>query len=358
MACCCIGTLLLILFYNSTNFYMETEQLETEMQAVTTSCGSHDGMIKKNITVVFLMHLGSSPPRLTSASLHRGISIGNVLSKQKTLNVSAILCSRAFVDVAVDVYVHVKKACGHILSSAHHAHIHDLIDSTQGLGALRDGFTGTIFASEFDMMNRCKTQLCAVIPHHFNLDVCNRTRPLRKNGVGLVGTSYTRDSVAHLEHNFGLKLVAEVIGQPCAFFRSIRIAIAWKGARSLKYEDAPGGNEQVKPAERYTNPVNLGIPTVGYRGYRSFREYGDTFLCGNYSCLQSLIERIDSGELDSAFKHQQQLVARDTGAEATTIRYQALFVAAMTAVKSGNVLLLNQENFECGGEFLSHVKIW
>ena len=312
-----------------------------------------------NLTIVFLMHLGSYPLQLTSASIHRGVATANVISQRTALSASALLCNQARPTRGVDIYVHIKHPCHHILASTSHIHIHDVIDFKGPLGPLQTNFTATIFASEFDMILRCKTHICSIIPHHFNLD-CKSNSTARKGGegIGLVGTSYNDASIKTIEDRLGLTLVREIPSRPCHFFRSIHIAIAWKGTKKLHYEDAVGGNSQVKPAERYTNPIYQGIPTIGYRGYHSFSEYGNKFLCGDLLCVRVLIQKIERGQVKAAFKTLHESVTHDTGTAALVMRYLALFQASDAIKRGFPLILLQQRDFLYNGTLVSHTKRW
>ena len=65
----------------------------------------------------------------------------------------------------------------------------------------------------------------------------------------------------------------------------IDIAIAWKKP------------DKFRPAERFTNPISFGIPTIGYRGFATFRYYkrAGPFLCDTSYCIVSRIEGILNG---------------------------------------------------------------
>ena len=312
-----------------------------------------------NLTIVFLMNLGSHPSQLTSASIHRGVATANVISQRTTLSASALLCNQARPTRGVDIYVHIKHPCRHILASTAHVHIHDVIDFKGPLGPLQNNFTATIFASEYDMILRCKTHICSIIPHHFNLD-CKSNSTARKGdeGIGLVGTSYNDASIKTIEDRLGLTLVREIPSRSCIFFRSIHIAIAWKGTKKLHYEDALGGNTQVKPAERYTNPIYQGIPTIGYRGYHSFSEYGKKFLCGDLMCVRELIKKIERGQVKAAFKTLHESVTHDTGTAALIMRFLALFKASDAAKRGFPLILLQQRDFLYNGRLVSHTRRW
>ena len=102
----------------------------------------------------------------------------------------------------------------------------------------------------------------------------------------------------------------------CSFFDSLTMAIAWNK-----------GQPDNQPAERFTSPVVLGIPTVGYLQQASMAEYGDEFLCGSIECITEMVRRVHAGEMRRRFWAFRRDVIPDVTWNATTKRYEALFRA-------------------------------
>ena len=260
---------------------------------------------------------------------HRGVSNADLL------NASTALCASVASDF--DVYVHVKYPCARALDfPGRRGHVYDVLDQ-KNENFLRDArLHAVVFASDWDLRRRCARPICAAIPHHFNLPcapVLNGTR------VGVVGTAWgpkpdVRDA---LEKRLALKretLVFEEAGKPCAFFDRLRVALAWHPDADV--DTSITVYQMEKPAERFTNPIVLGIPTIGYRGYPSYAEYDpdEHFLCDTVKCVREVIRKLDGGQLRSEFAALRARVLDDVSSQANALRYRTLIQSVTAAVNA------------------------
>ena len=102
----------------------------------------------------------------------------------------------------------------------------------------------------------------------------------------------------------------------CPFYASLSVAIAWNV-----------GSPDKEPAERFTNPISLGISTVGYARQASIAEYGGEFVCASATCVHKLVDRIHAGGLRREFDAYRIRVAHDASWNMTRRRYERLFRA-------------------------------
>jgi hypothetical protein len=233
-----------------------------------------------------------------------------------------------------DVYIHVKFLCSRALDfSGRHGHVLDVIDEPNDKHLRDPRLHAAIFASDWDTRRRCTLPICVAIPQHYNNLPCapgaNGTR------VGVVGTSFLPKERDELEKALSLKnetLVGEEHGKPCEFFNRLRVAIAWHKGEEVNM--SIGVHQMEKPAERFTNPVVLGIPTFGYRGYPSYAEYDadEGFLCGTVDCVREGIRKWDSGQLRSEFAALRARVLDDVSLQANVLRYRTLIESVASAV--------------------------
>ena len=229
-----------------------------------------------------------------------------------------------------DIYVHVKAPCGRALA-LRGRHVLDVVDGLKEFGGnyslqasqrlVARGFHAQLFSSEHEVQAYCAAPHCRAAPHFFNLQHCiswgRRTgwaserlqsRPLR---LGLVG--YQRGFAGLPASRYwpafslpselaaeGAKIVHEG-ADTCAFFAGVDVAIAWP-RKTIDHRD--------KPAERFTNPIVLGIPTIGSPYFHSHAAFASAqnFTCSSERCVVRTIARLRSGELDAAFRQLQREV--------------------------------------------------
>lgn len=272
-----------------------------------------------------------------SSSTYRGLLVARALN-QTFLRCSEFARSRR----VFDVVVHLKLPCvGALAHGRHHVidHIDALPDRYASFRRMLGNFSAQIFNTDEHLNRECCTRVCMVIPHHCNLPCSNSVERRGLRRVGLIGWTQASLSVANALqaagspadhepkgrwHTFGHGPPSS--GRPaeiCSFFDSLGIAVAWN-------ED----QESYDPAQRFTNPICLGIPTIGYARQASFRAYGSTFLCDTVACIQRRIEQIRTGRLRDEFQTLSRRVRAHVGWKATQGRYQALFAAVSTQCSS------------------------
>lgn len=214
-----------------------------------------------------------------------------------------------------DVYVHVKFPCMRILQWPG-AHVWDMVDiaaGTDNATALQrtrlasKRFAARLLVTTADKQRLCRThEQCSVIDHPYNLR-CQPRRQPRKQPlslvVGMVGFSKPDSKITEHVRASNFTLLTErmfsgqksldsaphsALSRACAFYSSIDVAVAWTPDRATPtccYS---------KPAERFTNPVMLDIPTIGAATYGSFRDVdpSGSFLCDNERCLFQMLEQL------------------------------------------------------------------
>jgi hypothetical protein len=210
-----------------------------------------------------------------------------------------------------------------------------------------------VMSTAEDLLAHCRSRLCRRIPHHFNLNCSARVSPrpwlpgTRLDGnsssasggrssrpvvVGVVGSlqKYAADLAPHraeLARN-GLVLRSEAAGgevSPCAFLGGIDIALAWTNPKHSSLRDLAR-----KPAERFTNPIALNIPTVGAAALASFRLPGASpFLATAARDVPALLRAIAAGGLRAEFATLRDQVLQDVSAAALVRRYCDLFAALL-----------------------------
>ena len=99
----------------------------------------------------------------------------------------------------------------------------DILDREQALppSGLMDAL---IFQTSSSLRASCNVPLCVRIPHHYNLN-CDPKTMGKGRGVGMVGRAGNYD-LASLSKAMGEHLIPES-ENPCHFFASISIAVAW-----------------------------------------------------------------------------------------------------------------------------------
>lgn len=309
------------------------------------------------------------------SSIHRCVDAAHALGHD-VMGCTSPKAVEWFQEVApqYDVFVHCKTWCTWVLNGMHgingttqdqKVHIIDRIDSYERL-APTDSFAhastdGEIFNSKEQMQRQCSTRACVVIPHHYNLKCAARDQPpsppppppppppnlfarlfhgrrLRSCSectnvtIGIVG-SHDTPLVEALTSAEGVRVVFEPytlkatsthhLGS-CGFFNEIDVAVAWKAAYV---------NTQIlldgKPAERLTNPVMIGVPTIGYGGYASFRELNHPNLsCTTPMCVIDLARKIKAGRLQEAAASQRDCIRKHLSAAMMSQFYGQLFGVA------------------------------
>ena len=232
-----------------------------------------------------------------------------------------------------DVVVHLKVVCERAFAMANH-HVFDHIDARQDrLAVFRrqsHRFVGQIFNSNKHMEHECVRLYCTVIPHPYNFPCASRVSRARlKPLVGLIGYSKPPPGdLTTLRRTWNVSVIREPssFDSACPFFDRLTMAVAWNK-----------GQPDNQPAERFTSPVVLGIPTVGYLQQASMAEYGDEFLCGSIECITEMVRRVHAGEMHRRFSAFRRDVLRDVTWNATKERYEALFreVRALPALGRG-----------------------
>lgn len=234
-------------------------------------------------------------------------------------------------------------------------------------------FGGEIFNTLEQRDAFCSTAVCVVIPHHFNLleklgrcaggsCVGRLTEPMGPNvgcgggevttrregggggrggearwraplspsarSVGIISSRSDGKLAANLqmwnesvqiEPRYATKPPAAEHAAPvatdewraatCRFYQSIDVAVAWK-AFKRQGQDAPHRYDILyKPAERYTNAVMLGLPTIAYAGYRSQAALSPPPLqCLTEKCVHDTVRQIRAGSLKHAVRAQAECV--------------------------------------------------
>lgn len=212
--------------------------------------------------------------------------------------------------------VHVKRPCKVAFQrwpGAHH--VFDRVDNFDANIATYN-FSGEIFSDEAQFVS-CRTKVCAVIPHHVNLACHVRPIPTAYNNpvIGFVGTQ-GKASVSIPKHLNASVLKEYSSPDPCAtFYDKIDIAIAWKKEGYLR------------PAERFTNPIMFGIPTIGFARFRTFQHYkmADPFLCTTHKCVVQRLQGIMNGSLSKAFRKLRDEVRRDVDGAQVAKLYRSMF---------------------------------
>jgi len=205
---------------------------------------------------------------LAWSAMHRGTLPAAALgAKHFSCEKAATFSGRRF-----DVVIHLKHACHHALLLGTH-HVLDHIDVSprelDKFHAISRKFTDEIMNSGPHLDHLCRTSVCTVIPHYYNLPCVPRLARSNTTAVGLLGWDESQHALQRAFRAAGITTVVEPRSQfgatpthaqrerfratSCAFYSELSVAIAWNGAQAC-YE----------PNQRFTNPIHLGIPTVGY----------------------------------------------------------------------------------------------
>ena len=239
-----------------------------------------------------------------------------------------------------DIVVHLKQPCVAALPHGRH-HVIDHIDALPDrYAAFRKSlgnFSGQIFNTDDHLRKECCTRVCAVIPHHCNLPCMYNDERSELRQVGVVGWTQASLSIGHQLAAHGIKTEAEpkgrwhtfgyglVTGRPaeiCRFFDGLSVAVAWN-------EEMDGYD----PGQRFTNPICLGIPTIGFSRQASFQahEGSSRFLCSDVECVRRLVEQIHAGTLSSEFQTLSEGVRQHVSWPATRTRYETVFEQVLTS---------------------------
>lgn len=303
-----------------------------------------------------------------------GQSSGNHRGKMTAARLGAamIYCHTVGVGRRFHIVIHVKHVCARALENGigqYHVLDHaDILWVPSGPRKHPAGlknffemyahrFSGQIMNSGPQVDDQCRTPVCTVIPHYFNLQCTPRLDRGANRVIGLVGWESSlagweslllnqlnkekRNDSAHIwietEPRPGLtirhslwtyshskheeRIRNESRQRQCAFFERLRVAIAWntQDLRSRVYE----------PGQRFSNPVILGVPTIAYAAQASYNEYnvfgGAQFLCADLRCVRAKIAEIRSGLLDATFAKLRSAVLSTVSWNATQERYIRLF---------------------------------
>ena len=289
------------------------------------------------------------------------------------------------------IFIHLKYACQIVLSLyPDRIHILDVIDNERyRIEIARHQWNGIIFNTKTSLNSSCnqKKMRCVVIPHFFNFQGCidnsnsnnnmiasnnendaykvnmndwskyddrdknkndddnnNRTRS-RSSGnnrsnlifgkkivFGLVGTSYRDDYYAStLLNDFHEANISNIryessFNNTCEFFQSISIAIAWSTINVSTYNP---DIYRLKPSERFTNPIIMNIPTIGFSKYDSFQAYGNTFLCDTINCIKNLSNFIINNDMTimNQFQELRTRIIHDVSPSHIIQLYNDLFAS-------------------------------
>jgi hypothetical protein len=278
--------------------------------------------------VLFLIREArASEGQYGNLSFSWGSTIMRGLDTARLLGASLSLCRDAGPGFAV--YVHVKAPCHQALQHRGR-HVLDVVDGLKEFGGghtlqasqrlVALGFDAQMFNSEHEVQLFCAAPRCHVVPHFFNLQRCAKEgqrrprvpsawlqsiqgrRPLKLGLVGYQSSFHGRPEFTLPPElgNHKARLVHEG-RDTCAFFAQVDVAIAWV-RRKL---DNPH-----KPAERFTNPIVLGIPTIGNPYFKSHTAFASAsnFTCSSEQCVAHVIARLHAGELDAGFRRLQSEV--------------------------------------------------
>ena len=274
-----------------------------------------------------------------SSSTYRGQLVA------RALNQSYLRCGESIGDRFFDLIVHLKLPCASLLPHGR-SHVIDHIDALpdryRAFQRLLANFSGQIFNTDEHLREQCCTRACVVIPHHCNLPCATNFDRSNLTTVGLIGwtqaslgigAALRRANITPVIepkgrwHTFGSTAGLEK-GRPadiCRFFNRLRVAVAWNDEQERGYD----------PAQRFTNAVCLGIPTIGYARQASFRAYGGAFLCEDVACVQRMLKQIDAGTHRAAFEPLARTVIAHVSWAATRQRYLALFAALLDDERRG-----------------------
>jgi len=206
--------------------------------------------------------------RMAYSAVHRGTL------PAAALGATRFRCGKeaTFSDRRFDVVIHLKHVCHGALGLGAH-HVFDHIDAghTQlaRFHTMSRNFTGEIMSSGPHIDHLCRTSVCTVIPHHYNLPCAPQLGRSNKTAVGLLGWNDMRTVVQQKFREAGIRTVLEprsgfgfgatrarnFSAASCAFYSELGVAIAWNTPQNI-YE----------PNQRFSNPIHLGIPTIGYAG--------------------------------------------------------------------------------------------
>ena len=126
----------------------------------------------------------------------------------------------------------------------------------------------------------------------------------------------------------------------CSFYDRINIALTWTSQDDLLIHTSADLSSKYsiydfKSQERFTNPIMMNIPTIGYNKYQSFRHYNGSqeFLCPDLGCVLNLISRILLDGMKPMFKQLRQSVMQEARVESVVAQYTELIAAVVTNYK-------------------------
>jgi hypothetical protein len=204
-----------------------------------------------------------------------------------------------------------------------------------------------------------------VIPHHYNLqckvhsakdamlqqkDKGTSVAKSRIN-VGVIGSKQNRNhlfdpQVVRDFRSRSINLLFEdysansTMADICSFYDRINIALTWTSQDDLLIHTSADLTSKYsiydfKSQERFTNPIMMNIPTIGYNKYQSFRHYkgSQEFLCPDLGCVQNLISRILLDGMKPMFKKLRQSVMQEVRVESVVAQYTELIAAVVANYK-------------------------
>jgi hypothetical protein len=215
-----------------------------------------------------------------------------------------------------------------------------------------------------------------VIPHHYNLlckvhsardavlQLTDKGTSVAKSriNVGVIGSKQSSNHVfdPQVVRDFrsrSINLLFEdysansTMADICSFYDRINIALTWtsqddllihtsakvssKHSSKMLHNTPQYSIYDFKSQERFTNPIMMNIPTIGYSKYQSFRHYNGSqeFLCSDLRCVQNLISRILFDGMKPMFKQLRHSVMQEVRVESVIAQYTELIAAVVANYK-------------------------
>jgi len=223
------------------------------------------------------------------------------------------------------------------------------MDIVDGQGKVASGMHGYIFNTEqhknggggfgcpahlsANSSDTSARSACAVIPHRFNLPCrpssLDVTAKARTRACGTIGWDNINASIAAITPHLSVPLLREPHvsrastpdSELCRFYSErIGVAIAWKTLLV-----------PFNSCERFTNPIILGVPTIGHPYYQCTRELDPegTFLCADGACVNRTVEKLRAGALTAEFQRLRQRVLAQMSDAALARSYRDLFATVL-----------------------------
>jgi len=332
-------------------------------------------------SIAFIYH---NETRMQGSSIHRGYEMSHLM------NASYIKCLAAgdgnssrsegilSSNQIYDIYIHVKIPCESILTThLDSIHILDTLDKQYFEYYINIyDWHGVIFNTDLYKQKFCHksnhvklknhrqqitSMTCMVIPHHYNLQCKVHSEEdamlqQKDNGtsvaksrinVGVIGSKQNRNHLFNPQvvrdfRSRSINLLFEdysansTMADICSFYDRINIALTWTSQDDLLIHTSADLSSKYsiydfKSQERFTNPIMMNIPTIGYNKYQSFRHYNGSqeFLCPDLGCVQNLISRILFDGMKPMFKQLRQSVMQEVRVESVVAQYTELIAAVV-----------------------------